>query len=253
MSFLQGDPITLDVCSAVFPEEVVDRYLYVNITIPGNSQNSYGGPPVFHRFNPENLSITLTKNPRIASYVRNLRIRISRSALHRKMPFILSQLSRVESTVLSQSGYSDGIPWLNLNKGFRTVFVDHLKLPTIETISISGIEGFPLSVIDKCKNLKRLSLIGKFRDSSSLSTSSPCSLQHLEVTPQTSPRKFVSWAKMNTLQSLSLNFYKLQYRGTLSFPDILQGFSSTLLNLELKFGYCKPSYLPMANALYPLP
>jgi len=250
LGFLQDDPITLDECSGVFPEELVDRHLYANITIPGNTENSQGGPTVFLRFNPENFNVHLMNHPRVASYVRNLRIVIyGRSAIHRKVPSILSQLSRVESTRLS--GHN-ALRWVDFSKRFRTVFTDHLKLPTIRMISITGIEGFPLSAFDECKNLRKLSLIGKFSEDDSPSTSSPYPLQHLEVTPQTSPRRFLSWAKTNTLHTLSFNFQNLQYHGTPLFPDILQGFSSTLVNLELDFGHCKPSYLPMSNQIHTL-
>jgi len=161
LSFLQSEVAILEACAQSHPilSKLVERYLHANIIVdeirtPNN--NCLG---------IVELRKLLSDSPYISNYVRNLTIRVR---FHRKqhrlsdvaeISAILPRLSGLKTLTLCTIG--DTIcPWEVLPKAFRLAFLDFLNQGPPKEISIKRFFSFPLSLLDDCRTIKKLTLDG---------------------------------------------------------------------------------------------
>jgi hypothetical protein len=252
--FLHSDRAyaTLEKCSVVFPH-IVHRRLYSQIAfyiLFGNLTGySYSLEECIrcepaYIVDPTKFFLVLNDHPYVANYVRAVNIIFMRMGsgppyldtfpLVPLVASILSNLSRIESiAVIAPCTCS----WPALHPRFRTAFRNCLQLPSIKAVNIgSSVEGFPLSILEDCMNLRGLQLYGWFADGEGVSTSRYPRLRSLCVDTQPDFTRIISWMKSDTLHTLSLrvmgespHFYKIR--------PLIKACSHTLVVLELDVGF----------------
>ena len=126
-----------------------------------------------------------------------------------------------------------------VHEEFCTAFMKCLQLPSMIEVSIFGAVDFPLAVLVKCTNIKKLSLSGTFNcDVSSLEPSLPYSqFESLSIHRPSFLLSITFLAKTCSPHSLDL---RLPYSDDIvKLPPLLQVCSNTLTSLKLKFhGEC---------------
>lgn len=162
-SFLRNDIPSLSACISATPyfQAIGEKHLWHHFTL----HNTYNPNPR-NRLSrsPAQLSKILTDAPHIATYIRSLEISIAspsilqwfmkRSLNDEEMAPVLPMLSHLEC--LSVAGGC--ISWDRLHQVFQAALVQTLCLPSMKEVAIEGVDGFPLSIFDRCRALKRLSL-----------------------------------------------------------------------------------------------
>ena len=109
------------------------------------------------KLNLQRFSDLLSKNPDIASYVRNLHYIVSRLPISDHELNILDMLKKRSS--LQSIGLSlSGLGWNDLNESIRLSLISLIQLPTVTSISIHSIVGFPATALSGCGNLVNLEL-----------------------------------------------------------------------------------------------
>ena len=186
LTFLHSDQdySTLETCSLVFPQ--AERHLYSHLTfhihIVRQSDLWIPVPPSRFPFDtyvvdPTKFSRILIERPRIASYVRVVRMILieppeppwpgrmvsfrilapSESPSFRlgapEISSILSTLPRVESIVVSSPG---SFSWGMLGPEFCAAFRNIVRLASIKDVAMSNIMGLSLSLFEDSKNLRNL-------------------------------------------------------------------------------------------------
>ncbi|KAH9480838.1 hypothetical protein JR316_0007440 [Psilocybe cubensis] len=163
-TFMRDDHPSLRNCALVNHKfsKLVERHLYYHITL-NNSENYVG----LGELSPAQISQMFTEKVHLVSHVKSLRIVMASLGILRwftlrsmededmgKAMLVLSQLTK-----LSLSGRQHGIiSWNRFHHLFQSSFARLLLLPSMTSVSIHGIEDFPLPLLSQCKNLKSLSL-----------------------------------------------------------------------------------------------
>jgi len=255
LDFLHDDHVTLTVCSKVFPQKLVERHLYAEITFPMMPQTlrhvagdrTYGDP---RSIDPTAFQVLLVESPHVANYVRRLRIEVvtqsgsgcdfALSSCGDEISSLLCRLTRLESVTLTPRGMR--VMWNALGDVFRSTFFKTLCQPTIKEVSILNIGRFPLSLLDDCKTLQSLSLQGTFLDIDLESTSPYPRLHSLQIIDQLSSqvfltRLFTSWANTNSIRSLTLklSMYCTGFLDKHVITRLLQAYSGSLTSLRIDF------------------
>ena len=246
--FLITDPASLIACSEAHPlfSQMVEKYQYHKLTI-----------------NPSTCDLLiklLSEKPRIANYVRVLRIESELNSAYplfwtttyfERIAVILPVFPVLERIVLS---YHDRmITWeRDLPQVFRRAMEDCLRLPTLRGLHIdSYIDDFPVSILDGHANIDCFSLCGVPKISEVVDTTYP-QLKSLSITGFYSQHDHISfgaWVKsrISRLQSLK---YDYSSDGTLL--ELLELCSDTLTTLDLTLGdfvdiRCESSALPQSS------
>ena len=227
--FLITDPASLVACSEAHPvfSRMVEKYRYHCLTIDPESSGL--------------LTKLLLDKPRIANYVRVLRIEGERyplfsvrTAYFDSIAAILPLFPVLRCIVLSYGGM---MSWKqDLPQGFRKAVEDCFRLPTLRELHIDRyISNFPVSMLDNHANIDCFSLCGTPEVSEVADTTYP-QLKLLSVTGFYAQRHHISfgaWAKprITRLQSL-----KYDYSSDETLLELLEICSDTLTTLDLTLG-----------------
>jgi hypothetical protein len=108
--------------------------------------------------NSERYNGLFSKNPDIASYVRNLYYGVyNHISLHElNILDILKKRSSLQSIVLSSQLPSSD--WNLFPESMRSFLVSLIQLPTVAQLTISSFKNFPVTVLSGCSNLIDLKL-----------------------------------------------------------------------------------------------
>lgn len=244
LSHLSSDRISLILCAQALPflRKLVDRYLYANIVVHADAGDQHQSDLESFAIDPQQLAKLLQFDRSLANHVRSLCIVIPVTCFFRyKEPESrrsISNISRVlpllpELTSITLKSGENPTMWDRLQDDFRVAFTRRIQLPSVTHVCLRGIFNFPLSVLDKCKNVKSLSLDGRHWDSGDPSTSPCLPLESLQINhhPSQSLTRIISWVKFNRIRSLSFcAAHPVSFR---MLPQLLQVCSDSLVNLEL--------------------
>ena len=230
---LDGDKSSLEACSKVNPSfaKIVERHLYAHLGIVSDFPLSFNDP---HAFSCSQLSKLLSENPQVVKYIRSLRLEMNRgSEGMMELTSILPMLSNLERIFLRSWS---PVSWPILDELFRKTFIDcllHLK-----GLFLDSIGDFPLSILDKCDNLKRLSLYNFYSDP--VQQSLCCRLEYLSVKYC---RNFLSRLSGLNLRNLrSFVFSPFADRDFDQLQMLFQACSTSLTTLELFLGNFRRSF-----------
>jgi len=224
LSFLQWDRAALSVCAKAHPSisKLVERHFYVHLSV--------GDSPAYY-YSPSDLLERTINNPNIAKYVRSLQISLSvtpwNSNFYWDMGLILHKVTQLQAIDLSSPHAT--FTWYHLCESFRTAFISCLKLPTLTDVQLSGINAFPLSVLNHSSSLKRLSLLRSSCDPHSVSPFVYSRLDSLVLhdCSSTAVEKIITWAESSDLRSL-------EFLGDLrSFTRLLEVYANTLTDVKV--------------------
>ena len=226
---------TLETCSSVFPL-LADLHLYSQITFCELPENLQESAKETYLLTPTNFSLILIDRPHVVNCVRVVGIIIAGSGfLQSSLPAIssiLPKLSQLKSITLDAT---PPLSWSALGSEFHTALRNSIRLPTIKSVGISDVNGFPLDTLDHCENVEHLQLFGQFTDLGGPIMRPYPPLCSLRVDGQFESTRVVSWAQGN-LQNLSLSMSGAT--DLASFRTLLEACSSTLVNLELTHTCC---------------
>jgi hypothetical protein len=164
-SFLRNDIPSLSACISATPyfQAIGEKHLWHHFTL--HNHNTYDpNPRNGLSRSPAQLSKILADTPHVATYIRSLEISIAspsilqwfmkRSLNDEEMAPVLPMLPHLEC--ISVAGGC--ISWDRLHQGFQAALVRALCLPSVKEAAIEGVDGFPLSIFNRCTALRRLSL-----------------------------------------------------------------------------------------------
>lgn len=162
LSFLRDDRPSLQCCAKVNQafSDMVERHWYHSVMFSNFEPRNISG-----KRESEELAKLFIKTPRLRFHVRVLRIAIaSREDLRwfvkpitneERIAEVLPLIPQITTILLSGK-----MSWKKLHQVFRNSFVQMLvQTPSVENISIDGIDDFLLSLLNPCQSLKHLSLI----------------------------------------------------------------------------------------------
>ncbi len=206
-SLLQRDHVTLKSCSQASSgfSLLVEPHLYAQVIIYNRNIN---GLVTFTAF-----SKLLLNNPRIASHVRSLTI-MFRQKYRSQSPLnddvistILPKLIKLKMITLNSSGVRyTSVSWSRLCETFRVAFEDCLQLPSMREVAFEDILGFPLSILEQCRTMKRLLLRGIYfptnSDSESRSRLGCPELDSLLISYCNHLSEITTWVNISDLRSL---------------------------------------------------
>ena len=177
----------------------------------------------------------------LANHVRSLCIVIPESCFFKynqvKSRRSISNISWVlpllpELTSITLKSGDTPILWVQLREDFHVAFTRRIQLSSVTQVRLHGIFDFPLSVLDKCINVKSLSLDGRHWDSGDPSTLPCLPLESLQINHHAHHlTRIISWAKFNRIRSL--NYRSVDPMSFRVLPQLLQVCSDSLVDLEL--------------------
>jgi len=247
-SYLQSDPIILEICSRAHPilSRIAEPFRYADIVVLDNmsDMDDKDGRTYF----AAKLHTLLTEHPHIANYVRRLEIRVSlnKSIDGAGVGFapilpMLMQLDRISLT----SEIEDSHPIIeNLSAEFREAFKNRLLSPTsaLNEVAIFSNSNFPLRIFDDCTTVKSILLCGSPNYNDLVVPSNPPILDSLALHDWICiDPLFLAWARerIQSLRSLSLHLRNPIIVHKLC-PELFGMCSSSLTNLRLHiFSRCK--------------
>jgi len=234
--FLRDDPPALRASADVNQSfaDIVEKHMYHHVTL--------GRPEM----TAAQLSKILVNSPHIITYIKSLRISLSRTRFYSfllgpppqggEFPPILPQLLHLTALSL----YVDkkiGFPWSHIHSDFQSSFLTCIRSPTLVDVSIKWVTAFPLSLLEESPQLKSLSLIGPFSSSGLSVKQSVVTFPNLQsLTIETSP-ELVEWLdRTNITQLRSLVIWMCPGASADSIAGILSN-SKYLTYLELHSSY----------------
>jgi hypothetical protein len=256
-SFLRGDRSALEECSKAHPmlSRLAEPYIYADNRIDVIDEKSLS-----------ELYTLLSENPHILKFARTLKIlhcdytysRLGADPLLMMIP----QMTNLVSLSLENFGWSYGHSNENLFSTFRTF----LRQSTIEELCLNSVKYFPFSILDNCKNLRKLTLI----ECSAMSEAEP-------ISASASPHRFLEtlvfvgglrppdsrggpsfdlnllqWATHRATGLTTLELRSAFFYGT-NFAPLLEACSNSLTSLVLEIGsQCTkyPSLFPFEFTYY---
>src|SRR6266511_577540 len=203
------DRNTLRILSQAHPilSSIAERYLFADITVQNELQ------PVELQHPDQTLTLNITQlfklfsnDAHIAKYILSLTIMADGRETWdflQSMSSILPLLQHLQKIELFRSRTSThpSLEWWAVPKDFGHSFINSLRLSTMKEVRFVGSLCVPLSLLNGCQSIKRLSFIGCYITNTSDSPyPSLESLSILDVKFKTLQR-IVSWASKRRLRS----------------------------------------------------
>jgi len=206
---------------------IVERHLFYSLIVSINHR--WVDP--YYTFKPDMLSKLVSDNPRILYHVRLLRIDIQREA---DGPFeefakTLVKFPVLEYIVLTASNSQDSATWPDV---FRAALEDRLNLPTIKGVHLIG-KHFPLSLFDKCKNMKKLCLLASHGGEGQDLFEIQPKLRSLTMCTGNISPPFLAWIKLNIKELQSLKCGLALSEGQKLLSEFLGVCSESLKELDI--------------------
>jgi len=216
-SFLRGDIPALNACFGSHPSisQLAERYLFADVV--------FGELDSLMLY--KKLSKKFSKNPRILQYIRTLKF-FNTTSVYSELPVLLSMIPQMVNLV------SVTLCEIQRNNPVNTSILRVcLQQPSVKRVLLSRFRRFPLSLLDKGKYIKKLTLL----DCQPISEPKSKSPQQLpeELSIRGSLDIYLlTWLtdRVANLKSLHLEMEKEHWT---SFPDLLSACSRTLTELHL--------------------
>lgn len=165
LSLLKKDKAALAVCLKASPllGAVAERYLYEHISLETITK------PL-----EQALQVYLSSHPRASYYVKSVTVFFSDSSaqvntsqgnaapkrLTEAYSFTdLPRLPLLETLVLTTKP-STSVNWSSIRENQGDIWMKIACLPTLKNLVLRGISHFPFDVLDRCRNLKRVGVLG---------------------------------------------------------------------------------------------
>ena len=159
-----------------------------------------------------------------------------------KISTILQSLLRLEEITLAQRCACRQRAWAYLPKKFHRVFMDCLHLPSMKELCIDHIPVFPLSSLNDCNTIEKLTLCSWSPDKMD-TLANTCCIELHSLTIQRCPRSslcaLIPWTQIRSLQSLA---HKGSHFDLLS--QLIRSCSDSLTSLYIDFEFHCTSHLP---------
>ena len=234
--FLQSDFHVLKACSQSHPKFIplVKRHLYANIALYIRSPSDTFIVISGHRLRTAEFISLLSNDPYITNYIRRLEVNIIFclplvTGLE-NMASILSMCSLVK-TVTFTSRYTT---WLSLPENFRLAVLNCLNLPSMRSVSIILVYGFPLAALSSSKSVKSLTLCDWTPGPGFIpETSRHPLLEHLAIQDCSceAVQTIMAWVKPGNLRSLEIT--PLASHNVEQLSKFYSSCSNTLTDLSL--------------------
>ena len=199
--FLRDDAPALQASADVNQSfaDIVEKHMYHHVTL-GRSETTAA-----------ELSEILADSPHIITFIKSLRISLSRQhfyllppkppAEEDKFAPILPRLLHLTALSL-HTNIETGVPWSEIHSNLKSSFLTCIRSPTLVDVSINWVTGFPLSLLEESPQLKSLSLIGPFSSGGLSAKQGVVTFPHLQsLTIETSP-ELVEWLDRNNITQL---------------------------------------------------
>jgi len=204
-SFLQSDPVALKACSESHPtlSQLVERHLYARITLYEDDAVDDKG------LGTAEYTKLLIDRPYIVDYIRILEIKMNCSLQFRRhldrILKILPILFNLKKVTLES--YPTPLAWAVLPKRFRLALLDRLQLSTMQELCIDNIPDFPLSSLNHCNTIGKLTLRWWAPDAEAQTfLKDTCCIALHSLTIQrcsdSSLRVLIPWAQIRSLRTL---------------------------------------------------
>ena len=233
-SFLVSHQETLIACSKdSLLSPIVERHLYYKVIVHigrGQFNSNY-----VNAFKPNLLSKIVSENPRILRYVRILEIHVEfRSSQSEAHMEVLDEFAKtllmfpvLECIMLTSPPFLQDWHWPNV---FRGALEDRLNLRTLKELHLTGSKDLPFTVLENCKNIEDLSLLGTFEAEGLVGVSTLPHLKSLNLSTRFISSSLLTWLKLHitelqSLKSASASMYEL--------PELFGECSGTLNKLEV--------------------
>ncbi|KAF9522265.1 hypothetical protein CPB83DRAFT_864693 [Crepidotus variabilis] len=177
LSFLQDDANSLHICAEAssLMNSLIERHLYAHIILlPRETADNYNNHHV--GLNRLQLATLLKTHPHIAHYIKSIQAVVMPTDLRRWTSALRPSYPKRDKTELSKPPYlpslknltlnlassirSREVKWNLLPSPLRAYLKRIIILPSMEDITIQGIQDFPLQVLNGCPKLNRLALDG---------------------------------------------------------------------------------------------
>ena len=214
-SFLQSDCATLRECSKSHPflALLAERHLYVYIALQNHPTRN--DPKLL----PSELLEVFAERPEILNnIVQGLSIELiplQMAEMKRSLEDIASILSiagpRLRSITLTARS---PVAWRNLDEAFQKAFLNCIRSPSVTEASLQDVVGFQLSELVGRRGLKRLSLQGRFRQTTGTFTvlfqpHPILELESLSLCDFRPLRNIVYWEPLRNLRALDFHSSKV--------------------------------------------
>ena len=246
-AFLKTDPQSLIACSNAHPSfsTIAERHIYYYIILATSYPDAVGpGPGYFIK--PSRLIKLLSDAPQIVNHVRVLQIGFDWSSkIDEEIALILPMFTALECIALTSTQYM--LWWKEgVSEALMKAVENCLCLPTLQEVHIRAM-NFPLSMLDRNANLKRLSFSRSFEladcpdDTNPLVQLSSLTFEHIGPEYRTD---FTTWAKKHVTNLQSL---KCGYSHDGMILRLLEICSGTLtdLNIELE-SHCETAVVTLS-------
>jgi len=227
-SFLRGDRPTLKACSEAHSlyARLAERHLYADIVVRTKNPSAVS-----------ELHKKLSNDSHILDYARTLEIDSSQADLEPPRLVALSIMSMIPRMANLISLTLCEIPCSHdMYEDFLSTFRTCLQQSTIEAVCLYRFYDFPLSVLDSCKSLKKLTLSDCTAMPDDRSGSPHQSLETLRICgDHNSDLLFWTMGRVTHLTSLELRNVMDDYDWT-TFSELLTACSNSLKRLQLGVG-----------------
>jgi len=231
-SFLQSDIRALKACSQCDPkfERLVERHLYANIALDDHTSG--------HDVRTVDSFIgLLSDNPHIANYVRSLDVVVTldvAESILENVASILRMCSLLRKISFSAPHTGQLLEWASLPENFRLAFLDCIRLPSMEAVSITLASDFPLTALNHSKSVKSLTLCGWTPGLGFIAETPRCPLLEdlaIQDCSREAVQKIIAWVQPSNLRSLEVMLLASHDRKQLS--GFFSSCSNTLTDLTL--------------------
>lgn len=236
---------------------IAERHLFADITVQNELQ------PVEFQHPERTLTLDITQllslfsyDAHIAKYILSLTIHAGGretyyflQSLSSILP-LLQQLKKIE-LFRSRASTFPSLEWWSAPRNFRGSFMNALRLSTMKEIRFVGSISIPISLLNGCQSIKRLSFIGCYiYDTSDSPYPSLESLSVHDVDFKALER-IVSWASKRRLQSFAFGQETDDNVCPVTIIEpLFRSCFDTLTNVEIDLGwFCKPKFLRIVQML----
>jgi hypothetical protein len=135
--------------------QICSKHLFATIEL-------YDDVPKHNSSSEKGFFNLLKSRPDVVKFIRKLTYRVSNNSTnnydHRLSP-ILRSIPRLNYLTITSSGFGD-LDWNRLDSSLTSVFLHLMHLSTINYITLTFIQNFPLSSLTPSVNLHRLEIFG---------------------------------------------------------------------------------------------
>jgi hypothetical protein len=241
-SFLVSDPVTLKACSETHPvlSRLAERHLYATLTLLDGNRVDHQ-----HGMRTSDLDQLLSDTHRIRKFVQAVEVKVTRREQYQDedledISSSLSKLSLLKKITLTKDGSEEGkLRWPLLPDHFRRAFMDCARLDSMEELCMVHISRFPMSLLDGCKTVSRLTLqsflpVCDFAMAASGYSLYP-PLKSLRVHNTRSLDKMTTWIQSRKLRFLSHSHTYPSFHDSDVFLELLQKCSDSITSLDFSF------------------